>query len=273
VFSLLREPRLVGLQAGSPEYFRVQGSLIQARPLLKYCYDTWYREMVEANHGREFLPGEALELGSGGSLLSGFVPGLITSDVMEGVADRVIDGRHLPFQDGTLQAIFMTHTLHHIPDVSRFLREADRVLKPGGFVAMVEVAHTRFARLFFDRFHPEPYDDSAPDWTFSQADSMMDSNQALSWMVFERDRSRFAAEFPRFRVERKKWLPWVTYLLGGGVTMRNLVPRFLTPGLIGLENLAVPLRPWLSLHWLLILRRLPCEGPDLNPGRRTDLTC
>jgi SAM-dependent methyltransferase len=264
LFAFLREPRLLGLEVGSREYFQAQGSLIQSRPLLKYCYDTWYREMLEANHGQEFLAGEALELGSGGSLLSGFVPGLITSDVVEGVADRVIDGRHLPFEDGSLHAIFMTHTLHHIPDVSRFLREADRVLKPGGFVAMVEVAHTSLARLFFDRFHPEPYDDSAPDWAFPQADSMMDSNQALSWIIFERDRSRFALEFPRLRVETKKWLPWLTYLLGGGVTMRNLVPRFLAPFLIGLERLAVPLRPWLALHWLLILRKLPCQDPNLK---------
>src|SRR5579884_2305878 len=259
VLSLLREPRLLGLKVGSPEYFQVQRSLIQSRPLLKYCYETWYRQMVAANHGREFLPGDALELGSGGSLLSDFVPGLITSDVVDGVADRVIDARQLPFPDSSLQAIFMTHTLHHIPDVSRFLREAERVLKPGGFVAMVEVAHTRFARLFFDRFHPEPYNDSAPDWTFDQTDSMMDSNQALSWIIFERDRQRFAREFPQFRVEKKKWLPWLTYLLGGGVTMRNLVPRIFTPFLVGLENVSIPLRSWLALHWVVILRKLPCE--------------
>src|SRR5260221_9608961 len=108
--SLLKEPRLIGVPVGSPDYFKLQRTLIRERPLLKYCYDTWYREMISANRGEAFRPGETLELGSGGSMLSDFVPGLITSDVVEGVADRIVDGRDLPFADASLQAIFMTHT-------------------------------------------------------------------------------------------------------------------------------------------------------------------
>ena len=120
---------------------------------------------------------------------------------------------------------------------------------------MVEVAHTPFARFFFDKFHPEPYDDKPANWDFSQNDSMMDSNQALSWMVFVRDLERYQREFPRLALESTSFLPWVTYLLAGGVTMRNLIPSFLVPILIGLEWLAKPLRPLGALHWLLILRK------------------
>jgi SAM-dependent methyltransferase len=259
--SFLKEPRLIGVPVGSLAYFRLQRELIQERPLLKYCYDIWYREMVAANGGKAFVPGETLELGSGGSLLAGHVPGLITSDVVEGVADRVIDGRDLPFGDASLQAIFMTHTFHHIPDVARFLKEADRVLKPGGYVAMVEVAHTPFARFFFDKFHPEPYDDRPADWDFTQHDSMMDSNQALSWMVFVRDREKYERQFPALRLERTGFLPWVTYLLAGGVTMRNLIPGFVVPILKLLEFLTTPLRPVGALHWVLILRKSEIVRP------------
>jgi len=255
MLAFLREPSLGGMQVGTREYFEAQRRLIQNRPLLKYCYETWYRGMVEAAGGRPLAPRDALELGSGGSLLSEFLDGLITSDVVPGVADCAVDGRRLPFRDASLRAIFMTHTLHHIPDVSCFLAEADRVLKPGGVLAMVEVAHTPFARYFFRHFHPEPYDDQASDWAFRQVDPMMDSNQALSWMIFERDLDRFQKEFPRLRLERKGWLPWLTYLLAGGVTMRNLVPRFLTPILTLAERISVPLRPFLALHWILIVRK------------------
>src|SRR5262249_2028772 len=156
------------------------------------------------------------------------IPGLITSDVVEGVADRVIDARSLPFETGSLGAIFLTHVFHHLPDATLFLREASRVLKPGGVIAMVEVAHTRFAKFFFSNFHPEPYDDTTPTWEFSQADSMLDSNQALSWIVFKRDVARFHKLFPEFSLEPPEFLPWFTYLLAGGVTMRNVIPGFLT---------------------------------------------
>ena len=253
--SLLKEPRLIGVPVGSTEYLHLQRTLIQGRPLLKYCYDIWYREMVLPNQGQSFQKGETVELGSGGSMLSDFVPHLITSDVVPGVAERVIDGRDLPFADGSMQAIFMSHTFHHIPDVARFLKEADRVLKPGGYVAMVEVAHTPFARFFFDKFHPEPYDDRPESWDFTQNDSMMDSNQALSWMVFVRDLEKYSRQFPHLVVEKTKWLPWLTYILAGGVTMRNLIPSWLVPLLIGLEMLVAPLRPLMALHWLLILRK------------------
>ncbi|MBM3785300.1 MAG: class I SAM-dependent methyltransferase [Acidobacteria bacterium] len=253
----LKEPRLVGVPVGSPAYFQIQRDLIAERPLLKSCYDTWYRELISANQGRPFQPGETLELGSGGSLLRQVVPGLITSDVVEGLADRVVDGRELPFPDGSLQAIFMTHTMHHIPDVKRFFAEADRALRPGGFVAMVEVAHTPFAKFFFTHFHPEPYDDRTVHWDFTQQDSMMDSNQALSWLVFVRDRRKYEAQFPKLRIERFGWLPWFTYLAAGGVTMRNIVPGPLVPPLRALEWLLTPLRPLFALHWLIILRKLP----------------
>ena len=83
-------------------------------------------------------------------------------------------------------SIFLTHVFHHIPDVSLFLKEAERVLVPGGFVGMIDVAATPFARFFFSNFHPEPFSPKL-DWQFAQNDSMMDSNQALSWIVFERD--------------------------------------------------------------------------------------
>jgi SAM-dependent methyltransferase len=255
MISLLKEPRLAGVTVGSPEYFHLQRTLIKERPLLKYCYDFWYCEMVRPNNGQPFRAGETVELGSGGSMLSEFVPHLITSDVVPGVAERVIDGRNLPFADNSMQAIFMTHTFHHIPDVARFLKEADRVLKPGGYVAMVEVAHTPFARFFFDKFHPEPYDDRPDHWDFTQNDSMMDSNQALSWMVFVRDREKYRKQFPNLVLEKAAWLPWLTYLLAGGVTMRNLIPAWIVPLLIGLEKLLTPSRSLAALHWLLILRK------------------
>ena len=184
-----------------------------------------------------------------------FIPGLITSDVADGVADLVIDGRSLPFERESLGAIFLTHVFHHIPDVGRFLEEASRVLRPNGVVAMVEVSHTPLARVFFRHFHPEPYDDAAPSWEFDQHDSMMDSNQALSWIVFRRDADRFRQRFPGLVVESLTWLPWLTYLLAGGVTMRNFVPSSATGPLTALERILSPIRPLASLHWLIALRK------------------
>ena len=250
----LKEPSLEGQAPGSPEFFARQKALILGRPLLKRCYDQWYHCLLE--DVRSAPPsGIILELGSGGSYLKDLEPAILTSDVVAGVAEQVIDGRKLPFPDASVRALLLTHVFHHIPDVELFFREAQRVLVPGGVISMIEVAHTPFARFFFKRFHHEPYDDKHLDWAFAQSDSMMDSNQALSWLVFERDRPRFERSFPDLHLEATRWMPWLTYLVSGGVTARYLIPRFMNPLLIGSEFLLRPFAAVFALHWHIRVRK------------------
>lgn len=254
MLEFLKEPSIQGLVVGSPEFFACQKELIQRRPLLKRCYDDWYARLL-ADVRSVPAHGLLLELGSGGSCLKEIEPAFITSDVVPDVAERLIDACELPFADSSLQAIALTHVLHHIPDLEAFFREAQRTLIPGGVITMIEVAHTPFARFFFRNFHPEPYDDSRREWSFGQQDSMMDSNQALSWMVFVRDRDRFEKLYPGLVIEILDFTPWFAYLLSGGVTKRYMIPRFLVPLLFGIEWLLTPLRPLFALHWHIRIRR------------------
>ena len=89
----LREPRLKGLTPGSPDFFTVQRELILKRPLIKRCYDDWYRRLLGDARSAP-ARGVMLELGSGGSYLKNLEPSIVTSDVVAGVAERVVDGRH-----------------------------------------------------------------------------------------------------------------------------------------------------------------------------------
>ncbi len=254
MLSFLKERSLDGLKPGSPEFFAVQKSLILSRPLLKRCYDDWYRRLLE--DARSAPPGGAiLELGSGGSYLKDLEPGIVTSDVVPDVADQVIDARQLPFPDASLRALLLTHVFHHIPDVDAFFGEAQRTLIPGGVISMIEVAHSPFARFFFKNFHHEPYDDKRKEWEFSQSDSMMDSNQALSWMVFERDRARFESRFPSLTLEKFDSMPWFTYLASGGVTAKYLIPRFMNGLFIGTDWILTPVEPLFSLHCHIRVRK------------------
>ena len=251
----LKETSLDGLQVGSGEYFAAQKRQILGRPLLKWCYDDWYRHLLE---DAQSVPGKGalLELGSGGSYLKDLESAVITSDVVAGIAEQVVDGRSLPFPERSIRALFLTHVLHYIPDVSAFLREADRALVSGGVISMIEVAHTPFARFFFRAFHPEPYRDDVRQWSFDQQDSMLDSNQALSWILFVRDRRHFEGQYPGLRIESITLLPWFSYLLAGGVTGRCLVPTCFNRLIFGLERLLPPLAPLFALHWHIRVRKV-----------------
>lgn len=45
---------------------------------------------------------------------------------------RVADAEHLPFPDNTFDVVYSYGVMHHSPDTTQCLREAWRVLKPGG---------------------------------------------------------------------------------------------------------------------------------------------
>jgi SAM-dependent methyltransferase len=232
-----------------------QREIILSRPLLKGCYDHWYSLLLADVDSVAWSDGLVVELGAGGGYLKDLRRDITTSDVESGMADRVIDAMSLPFPDSSVRALLLTHSFHHVPDVRQFLREADRVLVPGGVISMIEVAATAFARFFFSRFHPEPFLPQAPTWSFNGSHHGIDSNQALSWIVFVRDRRQFEDQFPRLAVERLTLMPWFSYLVSGGVTRRNLTPWVGEPLVRAAERLLRPLLPLLALHWHITIRK------------------
>jgi len=253
---LLEEPALNGVEIGSERWFRVQRDLILRRPLVKRTYDRWYGAML-ADAATVPHPGRILELGSGANYVKLLDPTVITSDVVPGAADMTVDAQRLPFEDGSLRAIFLTHVLHHIPDPSRFFAEAIRTLVPGGTISLIDVAHTPLARLLFGRFHPEGYDSAREGWTLDESAPLGGADQAMSWVLFRRDRALFEARFPALDVEVIELLPWFGYLLSGGLTRRNLVPGVLVPALVALDRATTLLNPAFALHWHIRIRKRP----------------
>jgi len=250
----LAHPLLRPHALGSPEWFAAQRTMLDGKPLVRRCYDLWY-ELLLADADSAGSRGAIVELGSGSSGLKKIRPEIIATDVVLGAVDLVADGRALPFRSGSVRALLLTHVFHHIPDVGAFLEEAVRVLVPGGVISIVDCAHTPFSRFFFGRIHPEPYRDRDPSWTFPAGHTMLDSNQALTWIVLERDRRLFEQRFPALRIERRRWLPWFSYLLSGGVNLRSFVP----PGCAGLtaaaDTVLRPLDPLFAIHWHWTIRR------------------
>ncbi len=253
--SWLTHPLLRGVERDSPEWLKSQRDIIEAKPLVKHCYEEWYRRLVKDIDSAPH-EGIILELGSGGSFLKEHVPELITTDVIAGVGSKQVDAQKLPFKDNSIRAILMSHVFHHISNVELFLKEAERTLVPGGVISLIEVADTPFAKFFFTHFHPERYDDRTADWRFKSAHHM-EANQALSKIVFKRDREIFEQKFHQLKIEHTEYLPWIGYLLSGGVTQRSFIPRQLTGFIDRLDSHSSFLRPFFALHWHLTLRKEP----------------
>ncbi len=250
----LVHPLLRPHSMGSPEWFEAQSQMLGGKPLVRRCYDMWYRALLDdVDSSPE--GGAVVELGSGLSYLRTLRPSIITSDVVAGDVDVVLDGRFLPFADGSVRALMLTHVFHHIPDISLFLAEAERTLKPGGVISIVDCAHTGLGRLFFGKIHPEPYNWKTERWDFPAGHTMLDSNQALTWLVFVRDRVRFERQFPALRIEGPRFLPWFSYLASGGVNLRSFVPRALEKAAMKLDDWLKPADPAFAIHWHWTIRK------------------
>jgi SAM-dependent methyltransferase len=250
----LAHPLTRGLSIDAPETTELRRQIIRGNRFLQQIYREWCESVCALLPD---IPGQVLELGSGGGILSDFLPGLITSEVFPCSGIRMVaDGRCLPLASGSLRGIVLIDVLHHIPEVRGFFREAIRCLRPGGAVIMLEPWVSRWSRLIYTRLHHEPFQSDAPDWSFPEQGPLSGANIALPWIVFERDRAQFEAEFPSLRIERVQPLMPFRYLVSGGVSMRSLMPRAATPLWRALER---SLQPWMR-HWamfaLILLRRI-----------------
>ena len=250
---LLAHPLTASLHVDDPATTELRKRIIASKPFLKAIYDEWYAMLA-----RELPAGEGLvvEFGSGGGYATQFIPGLVTSEVFASPGVQVVsNAQAMPFADGTLRGVVMTNVLHHMPRVRSFFAEATRCLRPGGKILMIEPWVTSWSKIVYTRLHHEPFDPNSAEWTFPPRGPLSGANNAMPWIVFERDRARFEAEFPELSVEKiRPFMPF-RYLVSGGVTMRNLMPGFTHGAWLGLENLLKSQMPRLGLFAFVAIRR------------------
>ncbi|MGH8913529.1 MAG: methyltransferase domain-containing protein [Acidimicrobiia bacterium] len=249
---ILAHPATRGLDLDDPETTAIRRQIVCSKPFLKSVYDEWYQLII----GRlPAVEGDVLELGSGGGFLDTHVEGLITSDVFEipGVS-QIIDARRLPFHDSTLRAIVMANVLHHIPDVEQFFDEAQRSLRPGGRIVMIEPWNTRWSRFVHENWHNELFDTDAETWGFPETGPISGANAALPWIVFRRDLARFESEWPQLRLIETTPFMALRYLASGGISLRSLQPGWAYPLWRGLERIT-GLERRMAVFALLVVER------------------
>lgn len=251
--SLLAHPATRGLDLDDPATTVRRRDIILAKPFLREIYRDWYTRVAAA------LPrgdGAVLELGSGAGFFAEVVPAAITSDVVHcPFVNVVLDGRALPFRRESLRAVVMTNVLHHIPEPGRFLDEVAGAVREGGVIAMVEPWLSRWSRFVYRRLHHENFDPQGDFDGFAGAGPLSNANGALPWILFERDRERFSAQRPEWRIETVEPMMPFRYLVSGGVSMRTLMPGWATAGWRAIESALAPRMSSWAMFALIVLRR------------------
>jgi SAM-dependent methyltransferase len=197
-------------------------SVWDRKPVLRVVYDDLFRRIAEA-----CAPGTTLEIGGGSGNLKARLPQVVASDIQFAPwLDLVADAQRLPFPDEALSNMVMVDVLHHIEYPLVFFREAERALRPGGRIVMIEPAITPGSSLFYRFFHEEPVDMSADPLVVGAPRSdrnPYDSNQAIPTLIATRHSERFHEAMPALRISDVKWFSFAVYPLSGGFKRWSLV--------------------------------------------------
>lgn len=256
----LAEPGLEGIDPDSAEFTRAHRAVLDRKPLLRAVMTRTLRRCRDADE-RYFHSCAAtarLELGSGTGLMRELYSDVLTSEVkLVPYVALAARGEELPFRSGILRAIYAINVLHHVSDPRALFREVARVSAPGGGAVFVEPHFGPVARMIYPiLFRQERFDMSEVSWgDHRRAHVSTDANQALSYLIFQRDREQWQNEFPELELLATVPHTHVSYLATGGLNFRQLVPAGIAASLIRLEDRWQALDATLGLLQTIVVRR------------------
>lgn len=211
-----------GKNLDDPQTTQKRIEIIHQKKFLKAIYQEWY-SLIKAEIPSSF--NWIVEIGSGPGFLKESIPTLIKTEIfyLPGM-DIILDAHFLPFSPNSISAIVMTDVFHHLSDPRQFFQGSTQALTDGGRIVMIEPWASDWSRWIYPHFHHEPFDPFMKEWRFPSSGPLSGSNQALPWIIFQRDRVVFLKEFPDLKVIKIQPMMPFRYLLSGGVSLRSFMP-------------------------------------------------
>lgn len=259
LLSLLSETQLDANLLNEAERFSVHRLTLQKKRMIREVFTEFHHDIMMLDRKYfENVEGLRIELGAGVCPIRDTYPDVLATDVVSDPSfDLVLDALSMDLADGSVRALYGQNCFHHFSKAELFFQEVVRVIAPGGGVILVEPYYGPFARLIFTRlFETESFDMGAEEWENVAEGPMVGANQALSFIVFVRDRRLFEQRFPQLEIiYNAPFHNYLRYLLSGGVNFKQIIPDALI-GMVKLfEKLLRPISSYLALHHVIVVKR------------------
>lgn len=256
----LIDPRMREVNADSDERVSVHRRILSEKVLMRNVFREFYDTCLGNCKNYFCSDGLEIEIGAGISFFKKIYPKLIVTDVVPGPAvEMVLDAQGMTeIGDSSVRGIYALNCFHHLERPRDFFQELKRVLKPGGGVVMIEPYYGLCAKPFYRNLHKsEHFNPDQQNWEASgQMGVMSNANQALSYIVFVRDRKMFETEFPELEIILITPLQnYLRYLLSGGLNFRQLVPDFFEGFIKFIEAMLKPVSHITALHYMIVIRK------------------
>lgn len=256
--TFLAEPRLTGKNPDTEEFLELHRQILMEKPMMHDVFAEFYKTCMDTDARYFSGTGKQIEIGAGVSFFKKLYPAILATDIKKAdYLDMVVDALNMPFDDGSVRGIYGINCFHHFPNPDQFFKELQRVLCPGGGCVLIDPYHGALASVFYENvFDTEGFDKMQKEWSNESLGVMMGANQALTYVVFQRDLERFNSTYPGLEVVIQYPLKnYIRYLLSGGLNFRQLLPSFMSPLLKFIEFILSPLSRILGLHHVVVIRK------------------
>lgn len=258
IIAFLRDRSMDKIDVDGDERLMVHSEILSRKPLLRDVFTEFHHTFKKLDERFLSAQGSEIELGAGVAPIRDSYPEVLATDVVSAAhLDRQLNAEEMELPDSSVRVLYGQNCFHHFPHPDTFFCEAVRVLAPGGGVILLEPYYGPFASFLYKRlFATEGFDKSHPDWETPLHGPMNGANQALSFIVFVRDRERFERHYPQLKIVKQELCGnYLQYLLSGGLNFRQLIPSWMKPLVTIARFLLSPFDRWLALHHIVLIRK------------------
>ena len=259
ILSFLRHPLLDNLDVDGLSRFELHQQMLEGKKMLQLVFSEFHRIFKKLDIFYLNGSGIEVELGAGVSPMRISYPEVLATDiVMAPNLDRVINAESMNFADNSVRVLYGQNCFHHFPDPDLFFSEAERVLSPGGGIILLEPYYGPAASFLYKRlFSSEGFDKAYSSWKTPITGPMNGANQALSYIVFIRDKDEFSRKYPNLKIVNQSLVGnYLKYLISGGLNFKQLLPNGFIPFINITEKIISPFNRWLALHHIVVIQKL-----------------
>lgn len=258
LINLLREPSVGGVDIDGEGRLEVHGEMLARKKMLRQVFTEFHHTFRTLDDRYFSAEGKRIELGAGVAPVKDSYPDVMSTDVVYSKnLDQVLDAEDMDLPDGSVRSFYAQNCFHHFPHPRKFFSELSRVLAHNGGAILLEPYYGFAAEFLYKRlFSTEGFDKAYQSWETPVAGPMNGANQALSYIVFNRDRKLFEKSYPDLKIVHQELCSnQLKYLLSGGLNFRQILPDWMIPFVDLMQKVQSPLNRWTSLHHIVVLRK------------------